>query len=154
MAAIRSSLAFHVDRLDPVLVAPAQQTPYECKRLSDIDDQQGLRMYLPVIQFYRHNPSMKGQDPARVIQHALAKALVPYHPLAGRLREVHDGSRRLVVECTGEGALFIEADANVRIEQLGSLLCPPFTLLEKFLIDAHFRDMLNMPLLLVQVISS
>lgn len=154
MAANWNSWIFHVNRSDAVLVAPAEPTQYEFKNLSDIDDQQGLRTYLPIIQFYRHSPSMKDQDPCSVIRHALSKALVPYYPIAGRLRDVQDGSRRLVVECTGEGALFVEADADVCIEQFGNLLCPPFPFLEKLLVGIpRSEDTINLPLLLVQVIS-
>jgi benzyl alcohol O-benzoyltransferase len=150
--ASESSLTFRVHRHEPVLVAPAEQTPREFKRLSDIDDQEGLRFHIPVIQFYRYNPSMKGRDPAKVIRDALAKALVPYYPFAGRLRELQDGSRKLEVECTGEGVLFIEADADVTLEQFGDLLQPPFPCLEELLFDVPgSSEVLNSPVLLIQV---
>lgn len=147
-----SSLTFRVHRRNAVLVGPAEQTPHEFKRLSDIDDQEGLRFHIPVIQFYRYNPSMKGRDPAKVIRDALAKALVSYYPFAGRLRELQDGLRKLVVECTGEGVLFIEADADVSLEQFGDLLQPPFPCLEELLFDVPgSSEVLNSPLLLIQV---
>lgn len=146
-----SSLTFKVRRHEPVLVAPAKPTPHEFKRLSDIDDQEGLRFQIPVIQFYRHVPSMAGRDPARVIREALAKALVYYYPFAGRLREV--ACRKLVVDCTGEGVLFIEADADVRLEHFGDALFPPFPCLEELLYDVEGSgEVLNSPLLLIQVI--
>ncbi|KAJ4759018.1 HXXXD-type acyl-transferase family protein [Rhynchospora pubera] len=107
---------------------------------------------VPVIQFYRYNPSFKGRDPAKVIWDALAKALVLYYPFAGRLREIQDGSRKLVVECTGEGVLFIEADAGVRLEQFGELLLPPFPCIKELLFDIPgSSQVLNAPLLLIQV---
>ncbi|XP_038982253.1 benzyl alcohol O-benzoyltransferase-like [Phoenix dactylifera] len=127
-----------------------EPTPHEFKRLSNIDDQEGLRFQVPIIQFYRHDPSMDGRDPARVIHEAVAKALVHYYPFAGRLRE--GGRRKLVVECTGEGVLFIEADADVRLEQFGDALLSPCPFLEELLYDVEgSRDMLNCPLLLFQV---
>nr|XP_010933015.1 benzyl alcohol O-benzoyltransferase [Elaeis guineensis] len=146
-----SSLTFKVRRHEPVLVAPAEPTPHEFKRLSDIDDQEGLRFQIPVIQFYRNDPSMAGRDPARVIREALAKTLVHYYPFAGRLRE--GARRKLVVECTGEGVLFIEADADVRLEQFGDALQPPFPCLEELLYNVEGSgEVLNAPLLLIQVI--
>ncbi|WOL16636.1 hypothetical protein Cni_G25424 [Canna indica] len=143
-----SSLTFTVRRHEPVLVAPAEQTPHEFKRLSDIDDQDGLRFHIPVIQFYR---SAGGRgDPVKVIRDALARALVFYYPFAGRLRETT--GRKLEVECTGEGVLFVEADADVRLEQFGDALQPPFPCLEELIWNVPGSDgVLNCPLLLIQV---
>ncbi|CAL9776639.1 unnamed protein product [Musa acuminata subsp. burmannicoides] len=144
------SLTFTVRRQKPVLVTPAGSTPHEFKRLSDIDDQDGLRFHIPVIQFYRNDPSMGGRDQAKVIREALARALVFYYPFAGRLREA--AGRKLVVECTGEGILFIEADADVRLEQFGDQLQPPFPCLEELVYNVPGSDgVLDCPLLLIQV---
>ncbi|KAK1692830.1 hypothetical protein QYE76_009527 [Lolium multiflorum] len=57
-----------------------------------------------------------GRPPVVVIRRALGEALVHYYPLAGRLREVE--GRKLVVDCTGEGVLFVEADTDVRLAEL------------------------------------
>jgi shikimate O-hydroxycinnamoyltransferase len=43
------------------------------------------------------------------MQRALAEALVPFYPLAGRLRCGEGG--RLELDCNGEGVLFVKADA-------------------------------------------
>ncbi|KAK8968387.1 Benzyl alcohol O-benzoyltransferase [Platanthera guangdongensis] len=143
-------LSFSVRRGKPVLVAPAAPTPRELKRLSDIDDQEGLRFQILVIQFYRHVPSMDGRDPARVVTDALARSLVFYYPFAGRLRE-GDG-RKLFVDCTGEGVLFIEADADVELAEFGDSLQPPFPCLEELLFDVDGSSaVLDAPLLLIQV---
>ena len=108
---------FTVQRTNPVLIVPAKPTPYEFKPLSDIDDQDGLRFYATGIHLYKYDPSKDGQDPARVIRDALAKALVYYYPIAGRLRE--EVGRKLVVECNGQGVMFVEAEADVRVEDFG-----------------------------------
>ncbi|KAK1307128.1 Benzyl alcohol O-benzoyltransferase [Acorus calamus] len=145
-----SSLVFTVRRKEPVLVVPVEPTPREVKPLSDIDDQEGLRFHIPVIQFYRRNPSVIGRDPVRVIREALARALVFYYPFAGRLRE---GTRKkLSVDCTGEGALFIEADADVTLQHFGDALQPPFPCLEELIFDVPgSSEVLNTPLVLIQV---
>ncbi|KAK7345262.1 hypothetical protein VNO77_15860 [Canavalia gladiata] len=145
-----TSLVFTVRRRKPELVAPAKATPHEVKLLSDIDDQEGLRFQIPVIQFYRHDPSNAGKDPVEVIRKALAETLVFYYPFAGRLRE--GPNRKLMVECTGEGVLFIEADADVTLKQFGDPLQPPFPCLEELLYNVPGSgEILNTPLLLIQV---
>ncbi|RLN19241.1 benzyl alcohol O-benzoyltransferase [Panicum miliaceum] len=145
-----ASLKFTVRRKPAVLVAPAAPTPRELKRLSDIDDQDGLRFHIPVIQFYRRSALAGARDPAPVIRAAVAGALVHYYPFAGRLRELE--GRKLAVECTGEGVLFIEADADVRLEHFGDALQPPFPCLDELIFDVPgSSEVLGSPLLLFQV---
>ncbi|XP_065854688.1 benzyl alcohol O-benzoyltransferase-like [Euphorbia lathyris] len=146
---ISPPLNFH--RHEPELITPAKPTPHEFKALSDIDDQDGLRFQIPVIQVYPYNPSMEGVDPVKVIRKAISETLVFYYPFAGRLRELYP-SRKLIVECTGEGILFIEADADITLHQSGDSFLPPFTYLEDLLFDVPGSNgVLNCPLLLIQV---
>ncbi|XP_015897713.1 alcohol acyl transferase 1 allele GSa-like [Ziziphus jujuba] len=159
--AISSSpcLAFHVKRCKPELVVPSKPTPHEVKYLSDIDDQEGLRFQVPFIWFYEnkknHNnsttPSMElGKDPVKVIREGLGKALVYYYPFAGRLMEGYN--RKLIVECNGKGVLFIEADADISLDQLGDRIQSPYSFLDEFLRNVKGSDgILGCPLLLIQV---
>ncbi|KAL5723538.1 hypothetical protein ACHQM5_006926 [Ranunculus cassubicifolius] len=150
MASSSSSLVFKVERSQPELLRPAKPTPHELKALSDIDDQEGLRFQIPVIQFYKKNEFTKGKDPVKVIRDAIAKTLVYYYPFAGRLREGR--GRMLMVECTGEGVMFVEANAHVTLEEFGDALQPPFPCLEELLYDVPGSSgVLNCPLLLIQV---
>ncbi|GJN36100.1 hypothetical protein PR202_gb24936 [Eleusine coracana subsp. coracana] len=149
-----TALTFAVHRREPVLVGPAKPTPRETKRLSDIDDQEVLRAHVPFIFFYRGRQVHEAEDcdPVAVIRQALGEALVPYYPLAGRLREIE--GRKLVVDCTGEGVLFVEADADVRLADLeaADVLRAPFPCLDQLLFDVQgSRGVLNCPLLLIQV---
>ncbi|KAG8067117.1 hypothetical protein GUJ93_ZPchr0005g15512 [Zizania palustris] len=111
-----------------------------------------LRVQVQFVHFYRAG----GQDAAGVIQRALAAALVPYYPLAGRVREV-EARKQLVVDCTGEGVLFVEADADVRLEEVedaggGGGLRAPFPCMDQLLFDVEGSGgVLSCPLLLVQV---
>ncbi|KAL0463063.1 UNVERIFIED_CONTAM: Benzyl alcohol O-benzoyltransferase [Sesamum latifolium] len=89
-----NALTFKVTRQNPDLIPPAKPTPHELKPLSDIDDQEGLRFQVPIIQFYRRNPTMDGKDPVMVIRDAVATPLVLYYPFAVRLREA--AGRKLV----------------------------------------------------------
>lgn len=147
-----SSLDFTVRRNPPELVAPANPTPRELKLLSGIDDQHGLRYQLPFVQFYRYQPAMAGKDPVQVIRKALAKTLVFYYRFAGRLREGPNG--KLTVDCDEEGVLFIEADADVAIEQFGDNFMPPFPFFDEILYNVPGSDgIIECPLVLIQVIS-
>ncbi|KAK1411855.1 hypothetical protein QVD17_32658 [Tagetes erecta] len=145
-----SPLSFVVRRHAAELISPAAPTPRELKSLSDIDDQQGLRYLMPTIMFYPKNPKMGNTNPASVIREALAKVLVYYHPLAGRIKEGSD--RKLMVDCTAEGVMFIEAEANVTLEQFGNMLCPPFPCMEELLCNVpDSGGIIGSPLVRIQV---
>ncbi|KAK6232632.1 hypothetical protein SCA6_002705 [Theobroma cacao] len=93
---------------------------------------------------------MQGKDPAKVIREALGKTLVFYYPFAGRLRKGRN--RKLMVDCTGEGVLFIKVDVDVKLEQFGEELLPPFPCLDQLLYNVpSSRGMLNCPLRLIEV---
>ncbi|KAL4560608.1 hypothetical protein LXL04_032761 [Taraxacum kok-saghyz] len=145
-----TSLTFVVQRCAPELIAPALPTPRELKPLSDIDDQEGLRYQVPVILFFERDPKMGDTNPASVIKEALAKLLVFYYPFAGRLKE--GPAKKLMVDCTGKGVLFIEAEADVTLKQFGEVLHPPFPCLEELLYDVpRSSAIVDKPLLLIQV---
>lgn len=144
-----SPLALNVTRGKPELVTPSEATPREQKPLSDIDDQQGLRYHVPGILFYKANPSMQGKDPIKVVKDALAKALVFFYPLAGRL--IEGPKRKLIVDCTGEGVPFIEAEADARLEDFGDEIHPPFPLQELLYDIPGAQGMLGTPLVVIQV---
>jgi 13-hydroxylupinine O-tigloyltransferase len=94
---------------------------------------------------------MAGKDPVEVIRNAIAEALVFYYPLAGRLKEAEDAGGKLVVDCNEEGVMFIEADADVTLEQFGEIK-PPFPCFQELLYDAAVPEgVLNTPILLIQV---
>eukprot|EP01018_Ginkgo_biloba_P004948 Gb_09067 [translate_table: standard] len=144
-----ATLSFKVTRQPAVLVAPSLPTPNEFLYLSNIDDQPWLRFQVPVIQFYQSDSTKKHQNPAKVIKEALAKALVHYYPLAGRLRDAPNG--KLMLDCTGEGVLFIEADADVSLQEFGDLI-RPFPCWDELLYDVPgSATITNSPILLIQV---
>ncbi|OEL28965.1 Benzyl alcohol O-benzoyltransferase [Dichanthelium oligosanthes] len=147
-----ATLTFAVRRRDPELVGSARPTPRETKHLPDIDDREVIRRQMPNVYFYRGG-SRADDDPAGVIRRALGEALVPYYPLAGRLREVE--ARKLVVDCTGDGVLFVEADADLRLAGLQAAtggLRPPFPCMDQLLYDVEGSSGLaGCPLLLIQV---
>ncbi|KAK6128227.1 hypothetical protein DH2020_038031 [Rehmannia glutinosa] len=105
--------------------------------------------------FYNNNPCMKGLlDPAKVIREALSKTLVYYYPYAGRLFEGPD--YKLMVDCTEEGVVFVEADAVLSLNQPGDhTLQPPCRYPELLLCDVVPPGsdglMIGWPLMFVQV---
>lgn len=146
------ALVFAVRRRELELVGPAAPTPREIKRLSDLDDRHVLRMNVSLAFFYRgREEGVALGDPAGVIQRALGEALVHYYPLAGRLREVE--GRKLVVDCTGEGVLFVEAEADVRLAELHAAgLRPPIPCMQQLLLEVEGSSgMVDTPLMLIQV---
>ncbi|KAF3627329.1 hypothetical protein FXO38_17773 [Capsicum annuum] len=93
---------------------------------------------------------MKGKVTAKSIKNGLSKTLVFYYPLAGRLIEGPNG--KLMVNCTGEGVLFIEANANVELDKLGESFKPPCPNLDLLLHNVPGSDgIFSCPLLLVQI---
>ncbi|KAK8611043.1 hypothetical protein V6N13_131108 [Hibiscus sabdariffa] len=143
-------LVFSIRRYTAELVSPAKPSPHEHKLLSDIDDQAYLRDHISMIFFYEYTPSMEGKDPAKVIREALAQTLVFYYPFAGRLRE--GANSKLMVDCNGEGVMFMEADADVTLQQFGEILQSPFPCFDELLYVVHdSQGILNAPLLLIQV---
>ncbi|KAI3839700.1 hypothetical protein MKW98_010005 [Papaver atlanticum] len=152
-----SDLDFTIRRKEPELIVPAKPTPYESKYLSDIDDRKGHHFHTPTVHFYRNKTDIsmastcKTYDIVDVIKKALANTLVFYYPFAGRLREAP--GEKLLVECTGQGVLFVEADTDVSLGQLGGdFLKPPFRYLEQLVYaPAEAEDILHCPLLIIQV---
>jgi hypothetical protein len=116
-------VTFKANRSDPELVPPALATPREMKALSDVDTQPALRFYATGVEFFRHHPIVddghdQPENQAKVVKDAVAKALTYFYPVAGRIRELPGGE--LVVECTGEGVVFVEADADVWLDEFGN----------------------------------
>lgn len=93
---------------------------------------------------------MASQDPAIVIKRGLSQAMVYYYPVAGRIREGPGG--KLSIECNGEGILFFEADADVSLEELGTVPQPPFSFIDKINHDIwESVGIIDSPMVVVQV---
>ncbi|KAG8088079.1 hypothetical protein GUJ93_ZPchr0010g11246 [Zizania palustris] len=150
---------FMAHRRQAELVTPARPTPHEYKALSDIDDQLELRYYTAGVEFFRRcdaagDDAAAGDDPVMIIRAALAEALVSFYPLAGRLRELPGGGGKLLVECTAEGVVFVQADADVRLEELSQPLALPEPFVKEFMCcdQVGQRDVVvGKPLIFIQV---
>ncbi|KAE8775551.1 transferase family expressed [Hordeum vulgare] len=147
-------VTFTACRSKPELVLPARATPREVRSLSDVDRQPILRSYTTVIEFFRCLvPGGAPAQPASSLKAGLAEALVHYYPVAGRLRELPvPHGKKLVVDCTAEGVVFVEAHANVRLEEFAMPLVPPYPCVDELVCDVGDAGaIVGKPLLYLQM---
>ncbi|KAF8022789.1 hypothetical protein BT93_F0334 [Corymbia citriodora subsp. variegata] len=139
----------------PILITPSSPTPHHALSLSNLDDQKFLRFSIKYLYLFRKSvtsESLKG---------SLAKALVDYYPLAGRLRSAGntdgggggegDGDQRLEVDCNGEGAVFAEASMDITVDEFLELSLWPNRSWRKLLYKVEAHSFLGVPPLIVQV---
>ncbi|KAJ0743389.1 putative taxadien-5-alpha-ol O-acetyltransferase [Helianthus annuus] len=105
-------MEFRVTKSIESLVAPCEPTPSETLDLSRIDRLPVLRCNARTLHVFE--PIGPHGAAGSTIREALAKALVPYYPLAGRLSS--DGS---TIECTGDGVWFVETSADCSLRSVG-----------------------------------
>jgi shikimate O-hydroxycinnamoyltransferase len=98
------------------LVKPSEATPHGPFWLSNLD--LNVRSgYSPMIYLFRPGgDGPPGFFSVDVLRTALARALVPFYPLAGRLGVASDG--RVEIDCNGEGAVFVVAQSDVDLDDL------------------------------------
>ncbi|XP_020232904.1 omega-hydroxypalmitate O-feruloyl transferase [Cajanus cajan] len=142
-----SSTELNVKQGEPTRVHPSEETPKGPYFLSNLDQ----NIAVPVCTVYCFKSGSRGnEDAARVIKDALSKILVPYYPMAGTLVISSEG--KLIVENPGEGAVFVEAEANCDIDVIGDLTKPHPHILGKLVYNAPGApNILEMPLMTVQV---
>lgn len=127
------------------LVTPETETPKHEIWLSNLD-LLVARDHTPTVYVYPHDGS-RDFFAVEVVKASLGKALVTFYPFAGRLRVGGDG--RLVVDCTGEGALFVEAISEFTLAEFGDF--GPSDENRRLLVPTASSN--DPPLFLIQVIS-
>jgi shikimate O-hydroxycinnamoyltransferase len=142
-----------VEVVESTLVVPSEETPRLGLWLSNFDVT-AAKTHTALVYYYpapAPAPATGGEaffSPER-LRAALAKALVPFYPLAGRLGKDEGG--RLQVDCHGEGALFLVARADCKGEDLFGNYVPspkirrmfvpiadPSSLMSMFQVRLHF----------------
>ncbi|KAH9328816.1 hypothetical protein KI387_000924, partial [Taxus chinensis] len=106
----------HVNIIERAKVPPCLQSPKAILQLSCVDNI--IRCFTSILLVY-DRVSTVSANPAKTIREALSKVLVYYSPFAGRLRNKENGD--LEVECSGEGAVFVEAMADNDLSVLQDL---------------------------------
>ncbi|OVA14530.1 Transferase [Macleaya cordata] len=134
---------------EPTLVPPAEETQKGLYFLSNLD--QNMTLVVQTIYCFKSSDEKVGNElAAQVIKDALAKVLVYYYPLAGHLTVGEDG--KLSVNCTGEGGVFFEAEADCTMEEIGDITqLNPMTHRKLVYEIPGEKNILELPLLVAQV---
>lgn len=134
-----------IEIVESSLVAPSEDTPKEKQWLSIFDLSVLPSIYTSLIYLYRFNG-----DPdffsVTNIRTALAKALVLFYPLAGRLAMDKDG--RLEIDCNADGALFVVARSKLTLDDLRDY--EPSAENRKLFVPVSYSE--TPPLLMLQVL--
>uniref|UniRef100_A0A0E0JSZ8 Uncharacterized protein n=1 Tax=Oryza punctata TaxID=4537 RepID=A0A0E0JSZ8_ORYPU len=134
-----------VKRGEPTLVAPASETKTGLYYLSNLD--QNIAVIVQTV--YCFAAADGGAAAGDALRESLSRVLVHYYPLAGRLTLTDDG--KLIVDCTGEGAVFVDAVADVAMADVGDITRPdPGVLGELVYSVPGAKNVLEMPLLAAQ----
>lgn len=145
-----------IEVLKSELVRPSEPTPRGALWLSNLD-LAARNGYTPTVYFFRcpdGGYEVDGQAPrpagffsADVLRAALADALVPFYPFAGRLAVGRDG--RTEVDCNAEGALFVVARSAAALDDFQGFA--PSKAMRDMFVPAYESAGPGAPLLLLQV---
>ncbi|XBI21464.1 hypothetical protein VPH35_062579 [Triticum aestivum] len=126
-----------VEAVDSCMVTPMEQTPSHGLWLSPLDLATVSIGLIPTVYFYSSSSGVVDDffDVARLKLTALAKALVPFYPLAGRIGV--DGGGRAEVHYAGQGALFVVARSDLTVD--GLVDCQPSPELRRLFVP-RFED--------------
>ncbi|XP_009760608.1 shikimate O-hydroxycinnamoyltransferase-like [Nicotiana sylvestris] len=101
---------------ESTMVKPATDTPQTNLWNSNVD-LVVPNFHTPSVYFYRPLSSASNFFDSNMLKEALSKALVPFYPMAGRLKRDEDG--RIEIECIGQGVLFVEAESDGIVDDFG-----------------------------------
>ncbi|XP_057427285.1 alcohol acyltransferase 9 [Lotus japonicus] len=132
----------------PVTIPPSAPTPKQSLYLSNLDDQKFLRFSIKYLFLFKKSVSFD------TLKSSLARVLVDYYPLAGRLRtSIEEDHNKLEVDCNGEGAVFAEAFMDASAEELLESSKLPNKSWRKLLYRVEAQSFLDVPPLVIQVTS-
>ncbi|PIA29952.1 hypothetical protein AQUCO_05800200v1 [Aquilegia coerulea] len=103
--------------IEETIVKPIEETPHESLWTPNTD--QLFNCLVPSVYFYKPNKTSDFFS-CNVLKYALSKVLVPFYPIAGRLKRNKEG--RVEIDCNGEGTLFVEAETDSVLDDLGDFV--------------------------------
>ncbi|KAK4488891.1 hypothetical protein RD792_004681 [Penstemon davidsonii] len=131
---------------DSTLVRPSAATPSVSLWNSNVD-LVVPNFHTPSVYFYRPNGAANFFD-AAVLKGALGRALVPFYPMAGRLKRDEDG--RIEIDCNAEGVLFVEAESDGMVDDYGDF-APTLELRSLIPAVDYSKGISAYPLLVLQI---
>nr|AKN80439.1 hydroxcinnamoyl-CoA quinate/shikimate hydroxycinnamoyl transferase 2 [Lonicera hypoglauca] len=134
-----------VKLIESFVIKPAGHTPNGLMSLSDFDQVAAIT-HAPIVYFYQG--PIDFDSFIFTLKDSLAKVLVPFYPLAGRLRSIGEG--RFEVDYDPIGAQFLVAESEATIEYFGDFHPTPELRALVPLVDSK-APLHEQPLLLVQV---
>ncbi|KAK9274923.1 hypothetical protein L1049_022178 [Liquidambar formosana] len=134
---------------ESTMVRPADDTPMRTLWLSNAD-LLVPRRHLPTVYFYNNPQTADSSNFFNItlLREALQNALVPFYPFAGRLRRDEEG--RMEINCNGDGVLFVVAETDCVMDELGDFAPSPKLLPLLPTID-YSQDISSYPILVLQV---
>ncbi|KXG31859.1 hydroxycinnamoyltransferase 4 [Sorghum bicolor] len=111
---MKSAMDFEVQVIESSFVTPSEPAPRKELWLSSLDLWLANQGHTPTIYLYSSSKDAAAADhffDVARLKEAMARALVAFYPLAGRLG-VNDADGRMEISCNGEGALFVVAQAD------------------------------------------
>ncbi|KAG6692853.1 hypothetical protein I3842_10G135100 [Carya illinoinensis] len=129
-------------------IVPSKPTPGGILQLSETD-QRMQWTHAPLICIYKTTSDNNEKiTTLETLKDSLSRALVPYYPLAGRLRWIHGG--RLELHCNAKGAQLLEAYSEAKLDELGDFA--PTEAIEDLVPKVDYSSPIeDWPLMLVQV---
>ncbi|KQK11567.1 putrescine hydroxycinnamoyltransferase 1 [Brachypodium distachyon] len=97
--------------VESCLVRPCEETPRHGLFLSPLDLEAANRRHTPTVYFYRYVPGSDDFFDVDRLKVAMARALVFFYPLAGRL-DVGQPE----IDCASQGALFVVARSDLTVD--------------------------------------
>ncbi|KAF9674587.1 hypothetical protein SADUNF_Sadunf10G0142500 [Salix dunnii] len=134
---------------EAIVIKPSEPTPSRVLSLSALDSQLFLRFTVEYLLVFKARPGLDQSVITARVKAALAKILVPYYPLAGRVRANPDSSS-LEVVCRSQGAVFMEAVSDLTINDFDR--APRYVTQWRKLLSLNVADVLKgAPLLVIQL---
>ncbi|XP_058761194.1 alcohol acyltransferase 9-like [Vicia villosa] len=125
-------------------ITPRTSTPNHSLSLTNLDDAMYMRISPYYLCFFKKSLEMDS------LKSSLSRVLVDYYPLAGRLRKSTEDENKLVIDCNGEGVLFVEASMDITIEELLTSSMIPNSSWNK-LHNVKVQNLIDIPPLIIQV---